>query len=306
MTRACIATVTALAALLLVAPRAHATPLDLGQVPADAGAVIHVDVDALRQTSLYAPLTAVLAAQQIDAPIRTMVDAVLDTSAGLTIWLQDAKGGHGQDDNDEALLLDFPAGSPQPARLVQTFALMTHATQAHGRYTSKDGKVVFAVDGSRIVLADRAAILDKALAVLHGKAPAMTAKMLPGGAPPRGVFLLVALGTSVLDQVKQSANSALLKTDITSLAVNVGEVGGELRARAVALMSTADGAQKIKSVVDGLVALASLSNQIKLPRPITDYVATKVSGATVELDVKVPTAELKKLLQDSQADAKTK
>ena len=120
------------------------------------------------------------------------------------------------------------------------------------------------------------------------------------------MFAVVALGTSILDQVKQSASSALLKTDITSLAIDVGEFGPDLRAKAVAVMSDADGAQKVKSVIDGLIALASLSNDIKLPRPITDYVSVKVSGATVELDATFPTAELKKLMSDGQASAKTK
>lgn len=310
MTRARFAALAAFPlALVALAPRARATPLDVQRVPADAGAVIHVDVDQLRKSSFYPQVYGIVASQQVPPPMRPIVDGMLDNARAVTVWLQDApkRGLHGSD-TDEALVIEFPPGSQQPARLVETFAKLTEAKQVGGRYVhiDKDSEIDFVATGNLVVLADRGPILDKALAVIAGKAPQMTEKMLPGGAPPHGVFAVVALGSRILDQVKQSANSALLKTDITSLAIDVGEFGPDLRARAVAVMSDADGAQKVKSVIDGLIALASLSNDIKLPRPITDYVSVKVSGTTVELDASFPTAELEKLMADGQASAKTK
>jgi hypothetical protein len=144
-------------------------------------------------------------------------------------------------------------------------------------------------------------VLARAVAVLEGKAPALTDKALPGGSGSRGVFFFAALGNKILDDIKSSADSKLLKTDITSLALEIGEVGADMRAIATAVMASADGAQKVKSVVDGIVAMVALSDSVKLPQPIDHYVKTKVAGTTVEVTVSVPEAELVKLIDEARS-----
>ena len=292
--------IAALVAVLAAAP-AGATPLDVHRVPADAGGVLHVDADALRKTSFYPSIRSSTELTKLDASLQPIVQPMLDSCQAITIWFGDAPK---KDDVGKAIVLEFPAGSKLSTKLVDSVAKLVHAKDSGGGlFVGKtgDGPIELMAVGDLVVLSDQADTMTKAVRVLQGKVPAMTEKMLPGGSAGHGVFLFVALGTKLLDDVKKSADSALLKTDITSLAVNVGEVGPELHGAAIAVMTTADGAQKVKSVVDGLIALVGLSDSVKLPRPLDSYVKVKVSGTTVEVDVSFPTAELVKLIDEANA-----
>jgi hypothetical protein len=290
----------ALVAVLAAAP-AGATPLDVRHVPADAGGVLHVDADALRKTSFYKPMLTSAEVGKLDASVQAIVQPMIDSCQSVTIWFTDAPTSK-KDDVGKAIVIEFPSGSKLSTKLVAAAAKLVHAKDSGGGHfvgKTDDGPLELMAIGDLVVVSDRADTMTKAIGVLQGKTAAMTEKMLPGGAAGHGVFLFVALGSKLLDDVKKSADSALLKTDITSLAINVGEVGPDLHASASAVMTTADGAQKVKSVVDGLIALVALSDEVKLPRPIDNYVKVKLAGTTVEVEVTFPSAELLKLIQEA-------
>jgi hypothetical protein len=110
------------------------------------------------------------------------------------------------------------------------------------------------------------------------------------------MFLVAVLGKALLNDVRQAAGSKLLQAEIAALSLVVGEVGTEFRARATAVMATADGAQKVKTVLDGLIALGSLSDDAGPVAAITKYVKITNTGTTTELVFAMPTAELLKLI----------
>src|SRR6266545_587644 len=93
--------------LLMPLPmRAFATPFDAARVPADADGVGHLDMDALRATTLHRLVTPkVLNGSQwkeIDARARPLAHTLLDVAQGVTFWLADRDSG--------ALIVQVPDG----------------------------------------------------------------------------------------------------------------------------------------------------------------------------------------------------
>jgi hypothetical protein len=283
--------------VLGVASVASAAPLDVKHVPADAAAVVHVDAEALRRTSFYKPMRAELDHAKLELSLNAIVTPLLDSCKSTTFWVLDSKGSSKKEDAPKAILVTMP-GSKEASELVDAIAKRTHAKKVGGHYVGKADRddLHMTAIAEIIVLSDRADALAKAVDVLQGKAPSLTEKSVPGGAPPGGVFLFVALGSSLLDDVKKSTDSTLLKTDITSLVVSVAEAGTDLRASATAAMTNADDAEKVKKIVEGLVAMAALSDTLR-PFQVDRHVKVKVAGTSVEVQLSFPSAELIKLIE---------
>jgi hypothetical protein len=299
-----IATLATLA-ITTTALHARATPLDVRRVPADAAGVLHVDLDELRRSSLNKPLQAAKTMAMSEPAIAKVVEPLWSAGQGITVWFDDQKADGKK--VSEAVVVEMSSVA-RATEVVDGIAALAHAKKVGDRYVGTDGKDPLEVTsvGNLIVVSDRDDYLTRAVAVLQGKSAALQERMLPAGASGRGIFLLVALRSALLDDIKKSAQSDLLKADISSLAITFGEVGADLRGTATAVMTTAESAQKVKSVVDGLVALAGLSDTVKalLPHPIDTYIKVKVTGTTVEVGLTMPTSDLLKLLEEARAKSK--
>jgi hypothetical protein len=163
-----------------------------------------------------------------------------------------------------------------------------------------DGKVdaMVAVIGNLLVVADDPRSLAQTLQVVSGKAKSL--RQLPAGSTGRGVFFFAALGDKLLDRVKKQARSQALQVDMTAMTIEVSEVRSELHARIRAVMTNAEAAQKIKSVVDGLLALGSLMDDAGKLKPLLERVAVAASGSSVELRVAIPSAKLFELAESAR------
>ncbi len=301
----------ALAIGLLFIPAAEATPLDLHRIPADAGGVGHVDVDAFRASSLMKPLELAVAAaldsDKNDADLvkaKPIVAQVEKNCSAITLWLTDipkpstAKSDD-KDDTSGVVMFEFPgvAAANDFGNAITT--MFAGKKLQGGRFAGTVNNKGFAVAvfGNVVGVSDNIANLDRTIAVSQGKAASLTAKQLPA-TMERGMFLFAVLGKGMLDDVRKAAGSTLLQTEMSSVTLDVGEFSGELRAHATATMATLDGAQKVKSVLDGLIALAALADDAKQYAPITKNVKITISGTTADLAFAMPTADLVKLLSN--------
>ncbi len=299
----------ALGLALIFVPAAEATPLDLHRIPADAAGVGHLDVDAFRASSLMKMLEAALAADKDDAELvkaKPVIAQLEKNCSAITLWLADSPHPAGAKPDDKAdtqgvVMFEFP-GVAAANDFANSIAMLAGQKVQGGRYTiTLDAKpVTVAVFGNVVGVSDRVADLDRTIAVSQGKAASLTAKQLPA-TMDRGMFLFVVLGKGMLDDVRKAAGSTLLQTEMSAVALDIGEFGGELRARATATMATLDGAQKVKSVLDGLLALAALADENKQFAQITKNVKISISGTTTDVAFAMPTADLVKLLISNNA-----
>ena len=284
----------ALCTLVLASQAASATPLDRRLIPADAVGIGHMDVDAFRKSAVMALLPS--PKDQADPFERAMVKKLEADCSGVTLWVadtakdDDARGG--------VLMLEFAqtASATDFANMLvkQTGAKKVDATRYHG--TMKGKTFEAALLGNVVALSHDVASLDKTIGLSQGKGTSLSAKQLPETAD-HGMFLFVVLGKDLLDDVRQAAGSKLLQTEISALSFSAGEVASEFRAHATAVMATADGAQKVKTVLDGLIALVSLTHDAPPIAAAASYVKVTTSGTTAELVFAMPAAELVKLVQ---------
>jgi len=304
---------------LVFTPAADATPLDLHRIPADAAGVGHLDVDALRASSLMKMLEAALDADKDDAELvkaKPIITQLEKNCSAITLWLVDvpkpatAKPATAKSDDKSdttgVVLFEFP-GVAAANDFANSIAALAGKKMQGGRYTiTMDEKpITVAVFGNVVGLSDSVADLDRTIAVSQGKAASLTAKQLPA-TMERGMFLFAVLGKGMLDDVRKAAGSTLLQTEMSSVTLNIGEIAGELRAHATATMATLDGAQKVKSVLDGLLALAALADDAKQYASITKNVKISISGTTTDLAFAMPTADLVKLLINNNNPASVK
>jgi hypothetical protein len=281
----------ALVALVSLPQRSTATPFDASRVPATAEGVGHVDVDALRKTTLYSLATAKLKASgtlDADPKIKLLAEAMMKNAQGLTFWMGEDRGAAVVKLSSTALLTPL-LDKMQRKDLTINGKKVT-------RYSEKGEDTAIAVVGDLVVLTGDEASLTATLNVLTGKARSIARARVPVPTA-NGVFFFASLGDKLLDKVKKAAESQTLKVDMTSLTVDVAEVSSELRGRVRAVMATAENAQKVKSVVDGLLALASLAEEAKKVEAILKRISVTATGKNLEIAVSIPSAELMKMAE---------
>jgi hypothetical protein len=294
----------ALASVIALPSRVLASPFEPARIPADADGVGHVDMDALRQTVLHRSFLPRINKQadwdDLDPKLRPLLRTLLDTSRGVSFWLTSRDTG--------AVLIQVPDG-----RKVQTLLdRVPHRGQvrvgghvarkydfsSHGKRDPDDLSLV-AVVGNWLVLTDDQRSLARALDAVSGRGRTLAQTRVPDGARERGVFFFTALNDKLLDDVKNAARSATLRLNMSSLTVHVAEVSAEVRIRARLLLGSVEEAQKLKSMVDGIIALASLSDDsdVAKMRRFTRGLRVSANGKALEVSLAMPAAELVKAVE---------
>jgi hypothetical protein len=164
------------------------------------------------------------------------------------------------------------------------------------RYAVKGEDTQLALIGDLLIVSGDDPSIARTLDVVTGKAKSIARGKVPAPTA-NGVFFFASLGDKLLDKVKKAAESQTLKVDMTALTVDIGEVSSELRGRLRAVMATPENAQKVTSVVDGLLALASLAEEAKKVEAILKRISVTVNGKSLEIAVSIPSAELMKIAE---------
>jgi hypothetical protein len=285
----------ALAGAGLGAGRAHATPFEPGTVPDQVQAVGHLDVDALRKTQLFDALggqSAIEAGLENAPPdVRAVARTLVRGARGVTFWRGAEHGAIYVETRDSHSLAQLLARLPgKPGKPIDGFP--TYALDAHGQTHFA------AAYADTLVLADSDDSLAQSIHVLAGKAASLAGTTRLTLANRQGLFVFVTIGDGLMNSIQRSAHSKMLQLAVKSVVVDGSEQGGDVVATAHAEMRTADAAQKARSILDGLQAMASLSDDAGL-RMLLDGVTVTSNGMSVEVVAKVPVAEVAKLAKEA-------
>jgi hypothetical protein len=288
-----------ISAFILVAgfgtSRAFATPFEPSTIPDQAGAVGHLDMDALRKTQVFTALsgqaTIDAALDRAPAELRPLAHAVAAAVRGISFWRGAEHGAVYVETRDPHALAQILAKAPVvPGATVDGVATFT------GVKPDGDDHGFGAVVGDTLVLADSAESLATSIHTLRGKGPSLVGSRALPAVTRTGVFVFVTLGSDALSAIQKSASAKLLQLGIRSIVVDVRETAGVLAATAHAEMGSAEATQKAKSIVEGLRALASVS--LDTPRRVLlDRATVTANGLALDVVANVPVTELATLIQ---------
>jgi len=107
--------------------------------------------------------------------------------------------------------------------------------------------------------------------------------------------VFVTIGDDLLGAIHKSAHSKMLQLALRSVVIDVGETTGMVTANARAEMRSADALQKARSILNGLQAMASLSDD-PMAKALLDGITATSSGLVLEVAAKLPAAEVVKAI----------
>src|SRR4051812_19463041 len=267
---------------------ALATPFEPKMIPDQVQAVGHLDVDALRRTQLFSAAggQAAIDAALDEAPpkVRSVARALAATLRGVSFWHSADHGAVYLETRDAKslgqLIGKLPATPGQPIDGFPTYTINEHdKTHFAGIY------------GDTLVLADSEDGLQQSLHVLSGRAASLAGSKALPLASRQGVFVFVALGDHLLNSLQKTAHSKMLQLALRSVVVDVGESAGQLTATAHAEMRSTDAVQKATSILEGLRAMASLSDD-PMAHTLVDGLTVTGNGDAVEVVARLPVSAI--------------
>jgi hypothetical protein len=300
----------ALISLIALPGAASASPFNAGRIPADADGVGHLDMDALRQTSLHRLVWPKLNKSSnwndVDVKLRPFLQTLLATTQGVSFWVTDTDTG--------AALIQVPDGrriqamldrlpSRGQVRVGGYVARKLDFSDAKGVTLGSSDETFAAVVGNLLIITGNQKSLAKAIDAASGRTKSLGAtRGVPEGARERGVFFFTALNHKLLDHIKDAAQSTTLRINMTSLTVHVGEVRGGLRIRARLMMASPQEAQQVKSMAEGIIALTSMAGDKDAAevRRFTRGLKFTATGKLLEVSLAMASAELVKAIESGQ------
>ena len=249
------------AALALVAAVGQAAPLDPKNVATDAKWVVHVDVDAVRDSHVVkkafetCPLLKNDSGKHFDM-IREKIGVDLRKDLhGITLYGRDTDKTHG-------VAIVFTTVN-QKLLLDKAEHAKDHKVTKHGEidiysWTQKCGKKAHTAAGAFfkpdvLVFAASVEGVAAAIDVLDGKSPGITESKSPLGLRVKPGTIFLARTIAIPPQV----HCAILK-QAESFRVALGEHDGKSFYRASLVMKSPEAAEQVKAVTNGLKAIASL------------------------------------------------
>ncbi len=242
---------------------AVAEPLDTGKVPENAVWVMHVDMDAARQSTVLQNMEARMLKKHpnLEMVMKTVADKIgLDIRKDLhdvTVYGLDT-------DKKNAVMIVHADGDREKLKAMAAKA-PGHKTMEHRGYTlhawthkgwgQSEGKPVVGAcyKDTTLIFARTKAQVEKAIDVLDGKSASVGDKgPLAGRVRPGSI--LVGRASEVHPETK----FPVLK-ESKGFRVALGENEGMSFYRAMLEMKSAEAAEQAKTVTEGMVALGSLS-----------------------------------------------
>jgi hypothetical protein len=306
---------TAVSMLLGITP-ARATGPEPKYVPADAKWVVHADVDRMAKTKTYD--LVMRQAEKDDPKVREKL-AKFGEALG-TRFPEDVRGVTlvGRAFDEKSAVLIVRAKLDKDRLLGMAKAVPGFTSSMHGAIevmTWKDANKPESISGAfmgddTIVLGWTPADVGRMLDLAAGREqPALADGLLAGAADQTEVMAYLA-GNGLAELQKMHPVSPLL-SQVTSARVSLAEREDDLTLRAVLNVTSPEIANQVKGAMDGfkaLLGLAGLDNdgddEAKAAAEIVQRAAVTAEGSAVKLDLPMPVARLKELLE--QEDDKKK
>jgi len=287
----------ALALVLGFVSLTQAAPLDLKQVPADAKWVVHIDIDAVKATTIVQNAWKMCnekhpeAAQHMDKAKQMIGMDPRKDLHGVTMYGKQIGKPEGvmivNVQVDQKLLAEKAEKAPDHKVVKHGDAAIHTWTVKHGKQ-QRPAAGAFYKDG--IVFAGSVDEVKAALDLLAGKgASAGTASPLAGPVLP---------GTTVLVRVSGIAAANLpvkspIVKQIEAVRIAMGENNGQSFFRGKATMTNAEVVNQVKTIIEGGKAMASLrvakDEQIK---KMVDAVKITPEGKTLTVSWSAPASEV--------------
>jgi len=248
------------AVLALCAAFGQAAPLDLKNVAADAKWVVHVDVDAVRDSQVVKKAFETCPALKTDSgrhfdQIRDRVGVDLRKDLhGVTLYGPDTDRAHAVavvfSTVNQQLLLDKAAHAANH-KVTKHGEIDIHSwTQKHGAKTQPAAGAFYKPDV--LVFAANVEGVAAAIDVLDGKSPGNADRKL-GGRVAAGASLAVRAAA-----IPPQVQCPILK-QAESFRVALGENNGMSFYRGSLVMKSTEAAAQVKTIADGFKAIGSLS-----------------------------------------------
>ena len=283
------------ALVALLAAVGQAAPLDTKNIAADAKWVVHVDVNAIRDSKI---VQKAFESCPVLKDSGTHFDMIRDKIGvdlrkdlhGITLYGPDTDKTHAVaivfSTVNQKLLLD-KAQQATDHKVTKEGKYSIHSwTQKHGDKTEPAAGAFYKPDV--LVFAASVKGVAAAISVLDGKSPGLTdSKSLLAGRPPAGSTMVVRTVVFRPDSPLAIAKQA------QSFRVAMGENDGKSFYHATLVMKSATAADEVKAIADGIKALGTLrfsgdADAMKL----VNGLKTTVNGSTVQTSWDVSTDDV--------------
>jgi hypothetical protein len=247
----------AFAALALATVAVPAAPFQSKNIAAGAKWVIHVDVDAIRDSKIVKKAFATCPILKNSGMVFDMIrdKAGIDLRKdlhGITLYGPDSDKKHAVAivfATVNKTLLTEKAQKAADHKLTRRGGIEIHSWTAKHFGKTEPGAGAFYKDDAIVFAADVDGV-SKAIDVLSGKSPGNSNPLLTGTV--RGATVIVRAA-----EIPDNVNCPILK-QVKSFRVALGENDGKSFARKRIIMKTPEAAQQVKAVNDGFKALMSL------------------------------------------------
>ncbi len=286
-----------------------AAPLQRADVAATSAWLLHLDVDALRPTTIGKHILSEADKPEAKAKLavfQTFFNFDLRTQLhGVTLY------GRSPAPEDGVLMLyaDF-----DPARLVTLAqAAKDYQSSPHGQNVihnwiddkkkPKDGvppRVYAAIQGNRVIFGQREEAVARALEVVEGSLPNLAGgtNFSELGAAGNGHF--IEAGALKMKLPDGDPNAAILKMS-KSVQLVLGESAQQFKGRLTLVADSEEVAGNVQSIVQGLLSLARLQTDKPESVRIANAITLAQDGSRVEGNLVLPADEVVEMMKADAA-----
>ncbi len=288
-------------AALLTAPLVLAGPVNRQHIADNARWILHLDADAFRATKVGARfIEGPLARKttQLRADLQRELDFDLDWKKIRSITLYGTRFDSRQDPTGVVLIeTSLPVQKALERALdrdVPKLKVTRQGTADTPVYCLNDKSYVMFAPGGWVLAGGRQDVVEKGRSVLLRQSPSLAASQAMTGYPnaARG-FFFVALAEGFAQRADLPPKAALLK-QAEGARLSVGEDDDRVRAQLQIRLASADVAQQVQQVAQGLIAFALLNND-QAPgglRTLAQNVTTTASDRVITINASMATSEL--------------
>ncbi len=281
---------------LLFAAPASAAPLRTKHIPTRAEGVIHVDVDKLRNSSLWKlveeqlpkPTKGASLSQRVvdtfkdmnEDGIKELLSILVADVHGITVW--------GVDDDEWAMVVDMPIVATL-LPILEDSAGFKKSTKSGVTLYRWEKEAVISVHGNHLVVGTDAKSVVASARLLAGKGKSIGGKKLSGlSSTAKGIVVVAGFGGKLMKAISKEATSTMLKTDIRSLLFFAGEHAGRFFVQAEAVVDSSATASKLVTIVSGLQAVLALSGEEPELQELLSGLTVNAKGSSMSVRLEVP------------------
>lgn len=299
---------------LLIAGDTQAEMLQRASIPANSKWVLHLDVDALRDSEIGAGLMTGIVleqAQAIQKKVNLDVPTIIENTHSITVYGADYQSGS----EGKGILLW--KGEGEMEQIANAFLIQqVEATKAgEGNVTSiqtkpfplynmDDDMFAAVVSGKGLILGRSEEQIRTAAKVFDGDVQSMAQTESFTEFPPlSGGFFLVAYAESFSESADMPPQARVLKL-ADGGRIAMGEDNQNLIIQLILRARSEEVTQQIQQVIQGLLALATLGlGEEPGIQKIIRATQVNVAGRQVKLDLIVPLEEAVKHIEKTSSDS---